>query len=441
MGLYPRRVLIPFFSRLRLPTALAAVLALAALPAGAHAAPLLGVQADGLDPETTAASVDRQLAAFSATHAKAMRLEVNWSQLEPLAPGQYDPRVLATLDHMVDGAAKRGIKVLLFIDRTPCWASSAPDRNGCAGTSPNLFDITRYGPTDPQTYVPVSTFLVSRYGSKLGAFEVWNEPDQANEKYWAGPDKVTRYVELMRAVYGPIKQANPALPVIAGSFVGTNGKWLKAMYAAGAKGLYDGLAVHFYDLPLQALKTTHAVQKANGDSAPLWLTEFGWTSCLRKGGPTFRADHPCVSPAAQARGVKDVLNVVRSTSWINAATLYTLHDQDDDYQFGLLDRAGRRKPVFAAAAASFGGSRSSLTRPTLRLRRSGRHVAASGSGSVADVYQVNVYQGTTLRYRVNLRTTGSGSYQVALPAVLGTSGLKVRISSLWSPGTATTRRN
>jgi hypothetical protein len=302
--------------------------------------------------------------------------------------------------------------------------------------------VTRYGPKDPQDYVSVATHLAARYGDKLGAFEVWNEPDQSNEKYWAGPDKVKRYVALTQAVYGPLKQASPNLPVLAGSFVGTDGAWLKAMYAAGVQGSYDGLAVHFYDLPLSALKSTRAVQRAHGDTKPLWLTEFGWTSCLRAGGPTFRGDHPCTSKTAQARGLSDIFRAVAKTSWIAGATMYALRDQTANYQFGLFDQRGGRKPSFTAVRGVLRAPRSgAVTRPSLRLRRSGRHVAASGSGSVADVYQINVYQGTTLRYRVNLRTTGTGSYQVALPAVLGTSGLKVRISSLWSPGTATTRSN
>jgi hypothetical protein len=127
----------------------------------------------------------------------------------------------------------------------------------------------------------------------LAAFEIWNEPDQINEQYWAGPNKIANYVALTKAVYPAIKRVAPQVPVLAGSFVGGNGKWLQALYAAGIKGYYDALSVHFYDLTLSALSTTRAVQKANGDSKPLWLAEFGFTSCYTKGGPAFRLDHAC----------------------------------------------------------------------------------------------------------------------------------------------------
>jgi hypothetical protein len=423
----------------RLLALLGVLVLLAALPAIASAAPLFGVQADGVNATSTKQGIESQLSGAASARAKGLRLEVDWSQLEPRRQGEYDPAVLANLDAMVDGAARRGIKVLLFINRTPCWASSAPDKGNCAAGDANRYAVTRYQPADVQTAVPVSVFLVQRYGDKLGAYEVWNEPDQSNQKYWAGPDKVTHYVALMKALYEPIKQVAPALPVIAGSFVGTNGAWLKAMYAAGAKGSYDGLAVHFYDLPLLALKTTHDVQKANGDTAPLWLTEFGWTSCYAKHGPKVRDDHPCVTRAAQSRGVVDVFRAVARTSWVEAAIIYTLHDQNADYKFGLFDAHNRRKPSFTAVRSALGGRLGQLTRPSLRLSAARGRLAVSGTGSLADVYELRVYQGSTLRYRAFLRTTGTGSYRTVLPAVLGTSGLRVKISSSWS-GASTTRR-
>ena len=67
--------------------------------------------------------------------------------------------------------------------------------------------------------------------------------------------------------------------MLAGSLVGSNGLFLRALYAAGIKGYYDGLSVHFYNLTLASLRAIHEMQLANGDSKPLWLDEFGWSSC------------------------------------------------------------------------------------------------------------------------------------------------------------------
>ncbi len=131
----------------------------------------------------------------------------------------------------------------------------------------------------PPTIAAFVAYLAQRYGTRLAAIEVWNEPDQANQVYFAGPEKPQRYAAVLRAAYPAIKQANPNVPVLAGSLVGANGVFLRAMYAAGIKGYYDGLAVHFYTLTLASLRSIHEVQVANGDTKPLWLDEFGWSSC------------------------------------------------------------------------------------------------------------------------------------------------------------------
>jgi hypothetical protein len=422
-------------------TALAAslaALALLALPAAAPAASLLGVQVDTVDDPAGAAS---QLENVKRAGGNAVRVEASWAQLEPRAQGERDPAALRAVDRVIDSAATRGIKVVLFLDRTPCWASSFPKKS-CSSDTPNDFATTRYQPEDPAAVVPLATFLAERYGPRLAAFEVWNEPDQVNQKYWAGPDKVRNYVALMKALYGPLKAANPDLQVIAGSFVGTNGAWLKAMYDAGAAGFYDGLAVHFYDLPLYALKQTRAVQLANGDTTPLWLSEFGWTSCQGKNGPMAHGvDHPCVTRATQADALADVFRAVAGIDWIQSAIMYTLKDTDAAYQFGLLDRKGARKPAFAAVRSALRAKPgSTLGRPTLALRRSGSSVVVSGKGSLADLYVLRVYRDDRLRYRAVIRVSRFGRYSVKLPAVLGTSGLRVRLTSDWSGASVARKR-
>jgi hypothetical protein len=417
---------------------LVAGLALLALPAAAPAAPLMGVQVDGAD---TAAGAASQLEAVRNLHGKIVRIEVNWARLEPREQGAYDADTLKSVDRIVDSAAARGIKVVMFVDRTPCWASTY-NKKDCSGPDNviNDFATTRYQPETAEQVVPVSTFLVQRYGAKLAAYEVWNEPDQANQKYWAGPNKVVNYVALMKALYAPLKAANPALQVLGGSFVGANGAWLKAMYAAGAKGYYDGLAVHFYDLPLYSLKQTRAVQLANGDTKPMWLSEFGWTSCQGAKGHTAGVDHPCVTQSTQAAALADVFRAIAHTDWISSAVMYTLKDSDAAYQFGLISRRGARKPAYKSVRSALGGKSGALRRPTMALRRSGASVLVSGKGSLADAYVLRVYQGDTLRYRALIRVSRFGSYAVKLPPVLGTSGLRVRLTSDWSGRSVTRRR-
>jgi hypothetical protein len=76
----------------------------------------------------------------------------------------------------------------------------------------------------------------------------------------------------------------------------------------------------------------------------------------------------------------------------------------------------------------------------MALRRSGASVQVSGKGSLADAYVLRVYQGQTLRYRALIRVSRFGAYAVKLPAVLGTSGLRVRLTSDWSGRSVTRTR-
>ncbi|HWH93010.1 MAG TPA: cellulase family glycosylhydrolase [Baekduia sp.] len=429
-----------------LPRALALALVLAAVAlsltvatGSASAKPLYGVQGIDALPWIKQSTTDKALDQARAVHAKVIRVEALWSLLEPKAPGQRDATALAALDRVVAGASARGMKVLLIVDSTPCWASISPSRGTCSGENPNTPAVTRYQPAGTQGYVDISTFLVARYAKDLAAFEIWNEPDQANEKYWAGPNKIASYVALTKAAYPALKQVAPQVPVLAGSFVGGNGKWLQALYAAGIKGYYDAVSVHFYDLTLSALSTTRAVQRANGDSKPMWLAEFGFTSCYAKGGPAFRIDHACNTRAGQARNLVDTLRSIAKVSWVKAALIYTVYDQSRAYQFGLLTASGARKPAFAAVSAVFAGKKPKVTRPTMKLRARGGRVTVSGTASQVETFKLRVWRSGQLAYRAILRTDRFGAYRLTLPAVIGTSHLRVRLSGAWT-GSVTRRR-
>ena len=92
--------------------------------------------------------------------------------------------------------------------------------------------------------------------------------------------------------------------------------FLRALYAAGIKGYYDGLAVHFYTLTLASLRSIHEVQLANGDTKPLWLDEFGWSSCW----PRYRIqqEQACVTPQIQARNITNMFRALARTPYVAA---------------------------------------------------------------------------------------------------------------------------
>jgi hypothetical protein len=393
------------------------------------ARPLGGLNILGLYPGARPAAADQEIATAHALHARVVRAEVPWSALEPRAAGEVDPHALAFLDRLVSDAAADGIGVIATVDFTPCWASSAPAALLRKCTPGIWTQANSWPPTNPADYASFVAYLAARYGTRLAAIEVWNEPDQVNEHYFAGPDKPKRYAAILRAAYPAIKQADPTMTVLGGSLVGSNGVFLRALYAAGIKGYYDGLAVHYYSLTLASLRAIHETQLANGDDTPLWLDEFGWSSCW----PTRRTEQEqaCVTPRVQALNITNVFRALRSAPYVAAAALYGLQDGRNE-DFGVLSASGAHKPAFAALAQILSQPFGAPTAVTLRLRRARNRVVASGSGPTGDYLELEAFQRGVLRYRALFTLNRFNRYSIALPAVLGTHGLRIQVYQYWA---------
>jgi polysaccharide biosynthesis protein PslG len=392
------------------------------------AVPLRGVNVIGLYSGVGPGVADRQIAAARKLHASVVRAALRWSALEPVRPNEVDPAALAFTDRLIADAAAAGIRVIFTVDDTPCWASSAPAsllRRCVPGKST---PANAWPPRNPAAYAAAVAYLARRYGAKLAAIEIWNEPDQSNQLYFAGPEKVQRYAAILRAAYTSIKQADPSVPVLGGSLVGSNGRFLRALYAAGIKGYYDALAVHYYSLVLASVRAIREVQLANGDSRPLWLDEFGWSSCFPR--QRIQEEQACVTASTQARNLADVIRSLSGTPWVAAAVVFNLQDAARE-NFGLLDASGASKPAFAALSHALLAPYASPHAVTLALRRRGGRIVARGSAPVGDYMQLEAYVGGVLRYRALFTLDRFDRYAIPLPAVLGTSALRVRVYQYW----------
>jgi polysaccharide biosynthesis protein PslG len=397
-----------------------------AQPAGAT--PLAGVNVVGLYGGSTLTVADHEIDQAHALGARVVRAELRWSSLEPLHPGEISKTALAFTDRLVADAAAAGIRVIFTVDSTPCWGSSAPAALLARCLPGKATAANAWPPTNPATYAAVVAFLAKRYGTQLAAIEVWNEPDQTNQEYFAGPHKAQRYAAILRAAYVAIKQANPAVSVLGGSLVGSNGQFLRALYAAGIKGYYDGLAVHFYSLVLASLRAIHSVQLQNGDSRPVWLDEFGWGSCYPQ--QRVQEELPCVTDAIQARNIADVVHSLARTPWVGADVVYHLQDSPHD-SFGLTTFAGARKPAFAVTSAALLAPFTRAHRVAVTLRKRSGRVVATGSAAVGDYMELEASVRGALRYRALFTLDRFDQYRIALPAVLGSSAIKVRVYQYW----------
>jgi hypothetical protein len=409
--------------------ALVLVLVPPALGAGAGSAAagsalLGGVNIEGLGYNANPGEADSSIAAAHALHAQAVRFELPWAAMEPNGPGQPNARALAFTDRLVADAQAAGIRVIAMVRSTPCWATSAPAPLRARCIPGRDSPANAWPPQNPADLGTFMAFLAKRYGSALAALEVWNEPDQANELYLAGREKPQHYAAMLRAAYTAIKQADPSMTVLGGSLVGVNGKFLRALYAAGIKGYYDGLAVHFYTFTIAALRATREVQLANGDEKPLWLDEFGWSSCW----PAMRIqeEQACVTSAAQAQNLANMIRTLARTPYVAAALMYKLRDSYHE-NFGVLNQRGQRKPSFAALASALAHPTGPVSPVRVRLRRSNGTVVASGSAPVGDFMELEAYVRGALRYRAVFVLDRFNRFAVPLPRVLGASGLQVAV--------------
>jgi hypothetical protein len=386
----------------------------------------IGSVARGSTPE----EADRAITVARQLHSKVVRIEIPWSVMEPAAPNDVEPAPLAYVDRLAKDAAAKGIKIIMTVDSTPCWATSAPLRISRRCTSHRSGPANAWPPRQPASYAAFVAYLAARYGTQLAAIEIWNEPDQINQQYFAGPHKAERYAPILRAAYRAIKQANPNVRVLGGSLVGSNGVFLRALYSTGIKGYYDGLAVHFYDLTLASLRAIHEVQLAHGDTTPLWLDEFGWSSCWPR--YKIQQEQACVTRQLQGSNLADLISSIADVPYVSTAVVYKLQGSVSE-DFGVLNSGGARKPAFKALAATLAAP---LTRGvsavTLSLRQSGREVLATGAAPPGDYMRLEVLQGGLLRFWAAFTLDRFNRYSIRLPSQLGTTGLTVRIFQYWS---------
>jgi hypothetical protein len=392
----------------------------------AATAALMGVNVVGVDTDPLTVA-DAAIEQARAVHAKVVRTDVPWSALEPNGPGAIEPRSLAFMDRLLSDAAAGGIRVIMVVSSTPCWDSTAPVGLLAHCHPGELTDANSWPPINVADYATFVAYLAQRYGTHLAAIEIWNEPDQANELYFAGPEKASRYAAILRASYAAIKQASPSVPVLAASLVGSNGSFLRALYAAGIKGYYDGLAVHYYNLTLGSLRSIHEVQLANGDHTPLWLDEFGWTDCYPR--EKTQQEQACVTPQTQAANLTNTFRSLARTPYLAAAVSYKLRDSVKE-DFGVLTLAGAHKKAFSPLANVLASPFGKPQRATLSLRRAAGRIVASGSGPVGDFMWLEAFRAAA-RYGVFFTLDRFNRYSITLPRALGTGGLSVRVYQYW----------
>jgi Cellulase (glycosyl hydrolase family 5) len=313
----------------------------------------------------------RMLDRARATGARVIRALVQWHLVAPKrpAPGAapFVKARLFELDELVASAEARGMEVMLTIWGTPAWAG------GKAG--PNR------APTDLDALRDFAEGLASRYPS-VRRFSVWNEPNTqlflAPQFDAAGHSVAPRaYAAIFRAAHEGIKVATPDALVAIGE-TGSHGRdapskgdaqdrhsparFAQLLSMESPDLEFDAWAHHPYPVhagvapeapsnwPVVTLSSLDRFARAldhwfDRDDTQLWITEVGYEAAPAE--PTGLPENVQAEYAARAIALAAAVPQVTLFVW------FTFADHEGNrWQSGLVDAAGKRRPVFASFTAA-----------------------------------------------------------------------------------------
>jgi hypothetical protein len=288
------------------------------------------------------AQIDAALDEMQAMGVNTVRIGIPWAGINPV-PGYYN---WSQADYMINAADARGMGVLAVITTTPGWAND-PSAPGVYGH-----------PASPADFGTFAGLAAQRYAGKVGAYEIWNEPNAA--PYYGPQPDPAGYTELLKAAYPAIKAADPNATVVGGvvgstvtyrNFTLNPVTFVDEMYQNGAQGYFDALSFHPYqytmpfstggyhpDSPINQLADIRDLMVANGDADKLiWASEYGQPTAVS-------------SEAEQAAYLQDMLTTWRTLDYTGPAFVYTLQDTetgstDPEATFGLIRSDGTWKPA------------------------------------------------------------------------------------------------
>ena len=302
-------------------------------------------------------------AAVAASGATWTTIDFDWNHIQSDGPSTF--RWNAATDRAVLSARAHGLKIIAVAGYAPEWARRADCPPGELHCFPaNASDYGRFLGAAAARYGARSSD--ARLQGSVTVWSLWNEPNhEPFSRPLPDPDK---YAAMVKSAYVAVKAADPTATVLTGGTApapdATDGSdyqpatWLRALYARGAGGYFDGVAHHPYSFPTDPLEahdwnaytqtqTIYNVMVANGDGAKkVWGTEMG--------APTGTASR-AVSEATQAQFVRDYFAGWNTTfrAFTGPLVMFRLRDSSNDVSnlsdnFGLMHRDRSLKPAYSA---------------------------------------------------------------------------------------------
>lgn len=225
--------------------------------------------------------LDAALVHLRALGIAQVRWSLTWALVERVA-GVYDLDWLQAPLQKLEAAGVRSIAMLgygntLYNGRTDGDAD--------------------YPSTEPAPFGAFAGAVAARFGTRLSAYELWNEPN-AGYRFFKPREDAVRFAGLVDAAQTRIRAQCPACTVLFGGvfwhneFIVGGVDFIRAAYAAlPSLRTLDGLAIHPYSYypPVEPPDSAQAPEVPLGDKLslaadatlasprpPVWITEIGW---------------------------------------------------------------------------------------------------------------------------------------------------------------------
>ena len=188
----------------------------------------------------------------------SVRCDLDWTAWEK--DNAY-PRFAEVLD----SAEREGIAVLPIL-------GNAPRR---------VLPFAEHGDEFLAAFRPFVADVMRRFGSRLPAIEIWNEPNLPG--WWNLPNP-TNYLAVLKAAHDEIKAANPDTLVCLGGVSDVGLSYIRVLYELGGAPYFDVVCCHPYTIPFAPegtldvkLGKLRALMAEFGDAEkPVWITEVGF---------------------------------------------------------------------------------------------------------------------------------------------------------------------
>lgn len=262
-----------------------------------------------------------------------VRSDLSWWAVEP-RPGVRD---WSAYDVIVRNAARARIRMLPTILSSPPFAASQSNYPPSSASARSRYAqflrdaAARYGPGG--SFWRANPGLPQR---PIKDWQIWNEPSLPF--FWNGHPDARDYASFLRISRGALRSVDGhARIVLAGMPEVGNGiamsEFLRQLYAAGARDLFDVVALHPYSRDQRGVIRTvvrvRRIMRAGGDRRkPIRITEIGWGTAGDPGGTHFRT-----SQRGQANRLRKMYKTL-----IKRRRRYHV---DGIYWFALVDRAPR----------------------------------------------------------------------------------------------------